>query len=288
MPQLAFKHLTEAIDEYDVILFDLWGVIIEGGDTYHGVVDAVNEIMIKKEVVFLSNAPRPDFIVARNLGNWGLCNVTPEHVLTSGDIARRLVKEHRLKLSGKVPVVYHLGADRNDDILIDIEHEITEDIDQADILLLSLYRDDHEDITEFDDLLKRAAKKTGLLTLCSNPDTTIPKHGIVRYCAGYFAEIIEKFGGEVVYTGKPKSIIYDEVIKRKNKAKKDRILMVGDTFETDILGANSAGIHSGLVMTGNANNFHKMHDTMDDKLSALHTRAKEMKVMPTFVTQIVK
>ena len=287
MSQLTYKHLMDAIHEYDMILFDLWGVIIEGEETYLGVVDAVNEIMEKKRVVFLSNAPRPNFIVARNLNNRGLRNVGPDNVLTSGDIARRMVEERKLSIGKKSPLVYHLGADRNDEILIEIEHELTEDIDKADILLMSLYRDDHENINEFDDLLKKAAKSTEMLTLCSNPDTTIPKHGVLRYCAGHFAGIIEKFGGEVVYTGKPKSVIYDEVLKRNSTTKNDRILMVGDTFETDILGANTAGIHSALVMTGNANNFHKMHNKIEDKLMALHDHAKEMKVMPTFVTKIV-
>lgn len=288
MSQLTFKHLTDAIDDYDVILFDLWGVIIEGGETYPGVVEAVNKIIKKKDVTFLSNAPRPNFIVARNLGTWGLKNVTAEMVLTSGDVARRLVKEKQADLGGRTPVVYHLGADRNDDILVEIDHEFTEDIDKADIFLLSLYRDDHEDIHEFDELLEKAANRKDLLTLCSNPDTTIPKHGVIRYCAGYFSEVMEKFGGEVIYTGKPKSIIYDEIIERKRNTKKDRILMVGDTFETDILGANIAGIHSALVLTGNSGNFHQMHDSMDDKLSALYKHATGVKMMPTFVTKIMK
>lgn len=288
MSQLAFKYLTAAIDDYDVILFDLWGVIIEGGETYPGVIEAVNKIMEKKDVMFLSNAPRPDFIVAKNLRAWGLNNVTAEMVLTSGDISRRLVKEKQVELGGRLPIIYHLGADRNDDILVEIEHEFTEDIDKADLFLLSLYRDDHEDIREFDKLLEKAANRKDLLTLCSNPDTTIPKHGVVRYCAGYFAEIMEKFGGKVIYTGKPKSVIYDEVIERKRGAKKDRILMVGDTFETDILGANTAGIHSALVLTGNSGNFHKLYDSMDDKLSVLYKHALAEKMIPTFVTKIVK
>lgn len=287
MPQLSYKHITNALNDYDVILFDLWGVIVEGEETYPGVIDAVNEIMKKKEVVFLSNAPSPDFVVAKNLGNWGLSSVTPENVLTSGDIARRIIVESKLLLDKKIPLVYHLGADRNNNILIEIEHVLTEDIDKADIMLLSLYRDEHEDINEFNQLLKKAAQRPDMLILCSNPDTTIPKHGILRYCAGHFAGIIERFGGKVTYTGKPKSIIYDEVLKRKHKTKPDRILMVGDTFETDILGANKAGIHSALVMTGNAYNFHKMHSTIEDKLGALHDRAKVVKAIPTFVTKIV-
>ena len=287
MTQLTFKQLDVAIDEYDLVLFDLWGVIVEGGKTYPGVVAAINRMMMKTDVMFLTNAPRPAFKVAENLRNWGMLQVVEEMVVTSGDIARQMIQEHPISLGGKVPVIYHLGEDRNKDILTEFEHELTDNLAVADILLLSLYRDDHEDIHEFDQLLEQVAQNRDLLTICSNPDTTIPKHGALRYCAGHFAEIIEKFGGKVIYTGKPKSVVYDSVLQKKKGIKKDRILMVGDTFETDIMGANNAGIHSALVLYGNSVPFHNMHKSMDDKLSALYVRAKEVGVMPSFVTNIV-
>ena len=162
---------------------------------------------------------------------------------------------------------------------------MTHNLADADILLLSLYRDESENIHEFDELLEQAAKKDGLVTICSNPDTTIPKHGSLRYCSGYFAKIIEKFGGKVIYTGKPEKSIYDLVLNPRQNIQKDRILMIGDTFETDVAGANNAGIHSALVLSGNAERFHVIHKSLEDKLSALHERAKEVGQMPTFVTK---
>lgn len=287
MTQLTFKQLNVAIDEYDLVLFDLWGVIVEGDKTYPGVVDAINRMITKTDIMFLTNAPRPGFKVAENLRNWGMLQVVDEMVVTSGDIARQMIQEHRISLGGKVPTIYHLGADRNEDILIEFNNELTDDLEAADILLLSLYRDEHENIHEFDHLLEQAAQNRDLLTICSNPDTTIPKHGTLRYCAGYFASIIEKFGGKIVYTGKPKSVIYDSILQRKKGINKSRILMVGDTLETDIMGANNANIHSALVLSGNSMPFHNMHKSMDDKLSALYMRAKEIGVIPSFVTNIV-
>jgi HAD superfamily hydrolase (TIGR01459 family) len=287
MSLLTFQQLDEAIHEYDLILFDLWGVIIEGDNTYPGVVEAINNMISRTNIMFLTNAPRPNFKVAENLRKWGITNATEDMVVTSGDIARQMIQAHRSNLGGKIPKIYHLGEDRNEDILLNSKHELTQDLNSADILLLSLYRDDHEDINEFNQILKQAALKKDLLTLCSNPDTTIPKHGTIRYCAGYFAEIIEKFGGEVVYTGKPKEVIYNFALQKQQHIKKDRILMVGDTFETDILGANKAGIHSALVLSGNSVPFHNMHESMEDKLSALHKHAKKIDVMPSFITSIV-
>ena len=287
MNQLTFKQLNIAIDEYDLVLFDLWGVIVEGDKTYPGIIDTINRMITKTDIMFLTNTPRPAFKVVENLQNFGMSQVVEEMIVTSGDIARQMIQAHRLSLDGKVPTIYHLGADRNEDILIEFDNELTNDLGVADILLLSLYRDEHEDIHEFDHLLEQAAQNRDLLTICSNPDITIPKHGTLRYCAGYFASIIEKFGGKVIYTGKPKNVIYNSILQRKKGIKKNRILMVGDTLETDIMGANNANIHSALVLSGNSIPFHNMHKSMDNKLSALYMHAKEIGVMPSFVTNIV-
>ncbi|PCJ28936.1 MAG: TIGR01459 family HAD-type hydrolase [Rickettsiales bacterium] len=287
MTQLEFKQLSAAIDDYDLILFDIWGVIVEGGEVYDGVVDAINKVILQKEVIFLSNAPRPAFKVINTLRGWGISDLTEEMITTSGDLARKIILQKKESLGGRNPVIYHLGADRNDDILSDFDHDLTDDLDKAEVFLLSIYRDDNEDIHEFDELLKQAAKKPNLLNICSNPDTTIPKRGSLRYCAGYFAEIIEQHGGEVVYTGKPKTTIYDEIFRKKPNIKKNRILMVGDTFETDILGANDSGIHSALVLSGNSEPFHNMHSAMEDKLVALQKRGMKVGSMPNFVTKLV-
>lgn len=287
MAELRLTHIEECMDDYDLFLFDLWGVIIEGGETYPGVVEALNKILKKKDVIFLSNAPRPDFIVARNLRNWGILDVTPEMVLTSGDVARQLITDYSKSKTENIAKIFHLGSDRNHDILLEIEHIATSNINEADILLLSIFRDEHEDIHEFDEFLERAAKLPNLLNICSNPDTTIPKHGILRYCPGHFAKLLEHHGAEVIYTGKPETPIYDLVFRRKSKINKKRILMIGDTFETDILGANRSGIDSALVLSGNSLAIHRRHESLTDKLMALSLHAEKIGIRPTFVTDLI-
>ena len=286
MDKLHFQQLSKSLENYDLLLFDLWGVIVEGNINYPGVVDAINQIMEKTDVMFLTNAPRPSFISEQILHSWGLNQASADRIITSGDIARQMIMQHNEKI-GKISKIYHLGEDRNTDILTSFDYQKTNSLDDADILLLSIYRDENENIHEFDELLQKAAKMPNLLILCSNPDTIIPKQGSFRYCAGYFAEIIETFGGKVIYTGKPKNIIYDYALAKRPGVDKNRVLMIGDTFETDIQGAKGAGIHSALVMTGNAARFHEMHESMDDKLSALYKRAKKIGAIPNFVTTIV-
>jgi ribonucleotide monophosphatase NagD (HAD superfamily) len=58
-------------------------------------------------------------------------------------------------------------------------------------------------------------------------------------------------GARVIYMGKPSKTFYSS-LPEATKVPKDTILMIGDTLETDILGAQNFGIDSLLVFTGNA------------------------------------
>ena len=282
-----FKHISQALNDYDLFLFDLWGVVVENDELYPGVVESINNILSQKRCIFVSNAPRPAFTMKNKLSDWGFKNITTDMILTSGDIARELILEQTKKLRKERLRIYHLGDDKNDDILREFDHIITHDYKEADILLLTLHRDENENIREFDNLLKNVAKQDNILTICANPDISVPKGDIIGYCAGYFAQIVEKNGGEVIYTGKPKEIIYQHVFKRVREVSKNRILMIGDTFETDILGAQNSGIDSALVLTGNAYKYHYIHESLDNKLEALGKKALELKMFPNFITSLV-
>jgi HAD superfamily hydrolase (TIGR01459 family) len=285
MSKLPFKRLKEIQNDYDLFLFDMWGVIIEGGETYEGVVEAINELAENKKVLFLTNAPRPNNIIVDNLTRWGVQNVTNDRVFTSGDIARLIIKEKFLD-KNIIPKIMHLGEDKNDQILHNINHIQVENTNNADILLLTLYRDEHENINEYDKLLQDAAQNKNLLTICANPDTIVPNKGVQRYCAGYFAEIFEKAGGEVIYTGKPKREIYDKILQLYPNIPKNRILMIGDTFDTDILGAKTVGIHAALVLTGNSQKIHGNYSELAAKLEALYEHSVQNKIPVDFLMSI--
>lgn len=286
MANLNHRHIKTLYDDYDVFLFDLWGVVVEGMVTYPGVVEQINDLIKHRKVFFVSNAPRPNYKVLNTLRSFGLESINQDMIITSGDVARSVVVESKVTLDkGDDIAVYHLGYDRNEEILHNIPHRDTSSLDEADILLLTLYRDDHENINEFDEILKEAARRN-IIAICANPDTTIPKQNTLRYCSGYFAEKIENHGGNVIYTGKPKNEIYTKVFSYIPDVPKNRILMIGDTFETDILGAQNSGISSALVLTGNAKRHHDHASDLEQKLELLQKVAEEKDTMPTIVTSI--
>lgn len=289
MSGLDLKHISSITNDYDIFLFDLWGVIIENGGVYPGVIDNVNKLIdLEKKVFFITNAPRTIDSLYQDLIAWGL-NVTPEMIMSSGEVALTMIRESMQRFNILDPIVYNLSSDYNN-ILSAIDCHTTNDINEANILLLTLNRDESPDLNldEFDDLLKTAVNNN-IINLCANPDLGLMHKGGQRYCAGYFAAKIKQFGGEVIYTGKPYGEIYDKVFSRISDIltiPKNRILMIGDTFYTDVLAANMLGIDSGLVLTGNAVKYHEKYSTLSEKLIHLKIAATEKEVAPTFAIEI--
>ena len=284
MSKLQLKNIFSVIDDYDVFLFDLWGVINEGLSPYSNVVDIINRVIKQKRVFFVSNAPRPNVLIYQMIKNWGI-NVLPEMVITSGETGAQMINQSQVNFNITNPIIYHLGSDRNKDIPTILPHPITTNIHEANIMLITCYREEFENLEEFDDFLRLVAK-LNIINICANPDIIAPNEGMIRRCAGYFSQKLEQFGGPVIYTGKPHKEIYNNVLNKIPNIPKNRILMVGDTFHTDILGANRVGIDSALVLTGNAKAFHEQYHDMDEKLLQLKIASIQENVMPNFVIQL--
>ncbi|XVN41013.1 MAG: TIGR01459 family HAD-type hydrolase [Rickettsia endosymbiont of Argas persicus] len=285
MDKLRLKNIFDVIDDYDVFLFDLWGVIIEGGHTYPNVVKNINKIIEQKKIYFVTNAPRNIFSLHQMLKFWGL-NAEAEMIISSGEVAVNMILESKERFGIEKPVIYHLGHLEND-IVNGIQCPITDKIEKANIFLMTIYRDESEnlDLNEFDELFKIVVKRN-MINICANPDLGINQHGVYRYCSGYYAEKIKQFGGKVIYSGKPYEEIYSKVLQECRNTPKNRMLMIGDTFYTDILAANWLGIDSALVLTGNSREYHLDFDNMDDKLLNLRKAAEKQSVMPSFVVSL--
>ncbi|CAF0758553.1 unnamed protein product [Didymodactylos carnosus] len=286
MTSLTYKHITEIVDNYDGFLFDLWGVVVEGNYNYPGVVDNINHIINRgKKVIFITNAPRTIEHLSSRLTAWGI-NASKEMIISSGELAVNMILNSKKIFAINKPLIYHLSSDQNN-LTENAQISTTLNINEADILLLTLHYDEEEKVNldKFDSLLQTAVNRK-MITICANPDLGIMQQGVYRYCAGYFAAKIKQFGGTVIYTGKPYSEIYQLALSKLPNISKKRILMVGDTFYTDILGANTIGIDSALVLTGNATKFHNQYSILEEKLARIKIAALEEEVMPNFVVEL--
>ena len=266
--------IREITKNYDALIFDIWGVIYEGAEPYKNAIEFLNQMNKEgKKIIFLSNAPRPGYLSHKRFIDWGM-NMDNVNVYTSGDQVREQLNNWNddiFKDLGRK--FYHLGAEKNLDITAGLDVDMTTDIKQANFLLLSLFMDEHEDLTSHNDLLKEAINLS-LPAICANPDISVRSNNKTIYCSGTFAKQYTELGGITHYYGKPKSSIFNLVLERylANYDRK-KILMIGDTIETDIVGATKVGLDSALVLTGNGQKFAtKLKNGDEDVFKACQAR----------------
>lgn len=262
-------------ERYDIIMFDLWGVLVERNGLYHGISDLLNDLIEEKQVLFVSNSPRLKVDIAKKMQSWGI-KCKAEQFFTSGQMT------HDLLSHNNQAVIYYI-SNKNDTTLVSQDMVVTSDISKATSILLAAHLDEGDDLNMFDALFKIAISMN-IPCICTNPDTIIPNQGRLIYCPGYFAQIYSDLGGQVIYIGKPGADIFLDAIHSVGNPKKEDVLMVGDTIEMDILGANRAGIDSALVMTGNTQRlFGGIHD-IKDRIQAIQEYCSKSNIKPNWLT----
>ncbi|MBR1734077.1 MAG: HAD hydrolase-like protein [Alphaproteobacteria bacterium] len=155
---------------------------------------------------------------------------------------------------------------------------------------------------EFAVILEKCLEKNKSL-LIANPDIFAHESGgnfvnriVPVFTQGILGKYYEKLGGKVAYFGKPYNGIFEFA---KRYAEPDaKILMVGDTPWTDILGANNSGIDSAMVMTGVSgeflgdsdiitnDSFNYLFEEISPKFSNLEGSVRPKHIIKQFAQQI--
>lgn len=269
------KSALELVARYDTFILDVSGVLYDEEAAFPGVLNMINTLReAKKRLIIFSNSPRPNSVVEQRLVQKGFPGEL--EIFTSGDIARALIKS-----TYGDAAVYHLGKERNQDLLNDLPVTETPHLEKADFILVTLFTEEHEDPFSYETELKKIVQ-CGQPIICANPDIRAMNGLKIRRTAGFYAKWLEDLGADVLYTGKPKKEAYEYLwhfsgLTDKEKA---RSVMVGDTLETDIHGANVFGIKSHLVLTGNTGREARQEKL--DPLDYINLRSQEnMAFMPT-------
>lgn len=237
--------LQKIADNYDLIVCDLWGVIHNGITPYVSAVSAIRAARNKGiQTVFLSNAPRPRTHVRQHLLDMGVPEDLADNVVTSGGLARDAV---RAEFEGKR--LYHLGPIGDKNTVEGLPVTEVDSPDEADVILAT-----DMDYGRVEDhrswLITAAAKKVPFL--CANPDRVVHVGERLLQCAGAVADLYESMGGPVRWFGKPTpAALVSCLVEGSMPAgtARDRVLMIGDSLQTDMAGAQAAGFH-GLFIAG--------------------------------------
>ncbi len=240
--------LSQIIDQYDCILCDVWGVLHNGKAIWS---DAANALTKAREagvpVVMITNAPRPQGPVLKQLANMNCPDGVFDELVTSGDVTRALIQQ----LDGPV---YHIGPDRDYALYDGLDVEFASPENASGIVCTGLFDDYNEHPEEY---VKRFKTYIGhkLPFICANPDIVVEVVDRLLWCAGALAREYDKLGGETRIVGKPYTPIYDVALEHAERIadksiERSKVLAIGDGLPTDIKGAADNTVDALFITNG--------------------------------------
>ena len=248
-PVSFVRSFADIADRYDLILCDVWGVLHNGLEAFPAAGEALTRFREKGgRVVLVSNAPRPGWLVVRQLDQYGVPKTAYDDVRTSGDLSRAIVAENGTK------AFHHIGPERDLGLFRGLDGRATT-LDEAEyVVVTGPFDDENETAEDYADTLA-AMKARDLPMICANPDLVVERGHKLIVCAGAIAAAYEDIGGRTITPGKPHRPIYDAALALGEELlgrplDRRRALGLGDAIRTDIAGGVGAGIDTLLVARG--------------------------------------
>jgi HAD superfamily hydrolase (TIGR01450 family) len=232
------------VDDHDVVLLDLDGVVYVGPDAVPGAVDVLGAL--RRRGVRLgfvtNNASRTPSEVARHLGELSV-EASGDDVVTSAQAAAQM-------LAGELP--------GNARVLVVGAAGLREAVRAVGLCPVDHVDDDPVAVVQgFSSELSWAmldeacvAVRRGLPWVASNVDSTLPTPRGPAPGNGAFVEVVARTTGVTPrVAGKPGRALLDAAVERTGA---ERAIFVGDRLDTDMAGARAAGLPGLHVLTGSS------------------------------------
>lgn len=254
-----FVHPVDLVSRHDAVLLDAYGVLIHEAGPLPGAAEFIDLLHRRGRpfCVLTNDAARSARAHALRLQGMGIA-VSEAHIVTSGSLLRTELR--RRGLEGRPCAV--LGTDDTRADALAGGARLVEAGEDFEVLVLG--DESGYPLIEHLDLaltvvFRRVARGEPVQLLLPNPDLVYPAgDDCYGFAAGSLAGMFEqalalrhpdRAGLRFTRLGKPHGAIYAEGLRRTGVAA-DRAVMIGDTLETDVRGANDAGLASVLVCTG--------------------------------------
>ncbi|WP_083527957.1 HAD-IIA family hydrolase [Curtobacterium ammoniigenes] len=229
------------LEGVDVLLADLDGVVYRGRNAIPHAVEALTAAADGARVGYITNnASRRPEDVAAHLSGYGL-TVGADDVVTSSQAGVRLLAD-LVPHGATVLVVGGVGLTT---IVEDAGFRVTDSADAGPAAVIQGFSPE----IGWKQLAEASfALASDIPWVATNMDWSIPvERGIAPGNGTLVAAVHNAVGRMPVVAGKPERAIFDTAVERFGG---DRRLFIGDRLDTDIKGANAAGIDSALVLTG--------------------------------------
>ncbi|MBU4530521.1 MAG: HAD hydrolase-like protein [Alphaproteobacteria bacterium] len=238
-------HLDAIADQFDVFLLDAFGVLNIGETAIPGVVERVNGLRARgKQVLVVTNAAGyPSSVLHARYHRLGYSFAT-EDVVSSRMALLANLHAYPKRKWGMVAAP-KFGREELPDGAIFLEDDPAAYAEAEGFLMLgaSVWSETRQS------LLEQALRDHPRQLLVGNPDLVAPvEAGLSREPGHYAHRLADAAGIAPSFYGKPFPAIFDIVRQRiRPGVPDDRVVMVGDTLHTDILGGAAAGFRTALI-----------------------------------------
>jgi glycerol 3-phosphatase-2 len=228
--------------DYDVLLADLDGVVYEGAAAIEGAPEtilALQNMGLAIGYVTNNSSRRPETI-ADQLAGFGV-HCEPSAIIGSGKTGVDILKT-MIPVGAKVLVVGGEGLRAR---VLEGGFELVTDSNDAPDAVIQGFSPDvsWRDLAEAAFSIQKGAK-----WVATNQDWTLPQEKGLAPGNGTLVSAVHTAVGQLpVVAGKPEPAIFHTAVEHFGAK---NALFIGDRIDTDITGANRAGIDSVLVLTG--------------------------------------
>ncbi|GAB3412139.1 HAD hydrolase-like protein [Schumannella luteola] len=240
------RAFTTPLDGIDLVLADLDGVVYKGAGAIPHAVESLNAAQASVRVGYVTNnASRTAASVAGHLNELGL-TVATEDVVTSPQAAIVLLQQ--LAPAGSTILV--IGGEGLTSVVEAAGFTVTRSADDGPAAVIQGFSPElgWKDLAEAAFALKTPEAEGGIPWVATNTDWTIPvARGIAPGNGTLVSAVHTAVGRLPVVAGKPERAIFDAATQRFGST---AALFIGDRLDTDIIGANRAGLRSVHVLTG--------------------------------------
>lgn len=222
------------------VVFDLDGTIYYGNELIEGALEVIEYLRrMGKKIFFLTNnsTKSREQIYNRLISMGLICNI--DEVYTSGYVAALYAEKEGVKN------IYILGSNDLKNEFYSKGIQVTEDEKLAESLLIG-----YDTELNYDRLTKALnVALNGRTIMACNKERHYPGKNAIRMPGcGAMVGAIELCANRKVdfVIGKPNTLMLD-ILLEVNNLNRDEIVMVGDTYESDIIMANNVGCKSILI-----------------------------------------
>lgn len=228
--------------EYDTLLADLDGVVYEGTRAIARAVESLNQLQAEGIAVgyVTNNSSRTSATISNQLNGFGL-TTTAEQIIGSAQTGTELLAT-LVEPGAKILVV---GGEGLRSRVAAAGFVVVDSADDKPAGVIQGFAPD----VAWKHLAEAAfAIQNGAKWVATNSDWTLPQERGLAPGNGTLVSAVHTAVGQLpLVAGKPEPAIFLTALREFDT---DAALFVGDRIDTDITGANRAGIDSALVMTG--------------------------------------